>query len=447
MKTNNNFLKSGFFLSLVFGLLAGFVSGNYLNWNQASLVAIVVSLITLWCNQALPMGTVSLLPLVLFPSLGVESFNSVAVNYSKPVIFLFLGGFMLALGVEQTGLHRVIARKMLLIFPPTPRGMLFALATTSGVMSSFLSNTSTALLLLPLGLCLTDNYKLQGRFALAIAYGASIGGIITPIGTPPNLIYYGFMEANGLRPPGFVEWISMVAPLAALMMIICGFLLGVGIKNEQLGEVESADKMSRQQWKMAYWLIALATLLILNAPIGSFPGLGLNEKVLLLGFGLALFFPGMEILKWEHTKKIPYEIIFLFGAGFAMAAAFESTGLADVLASSLVGIGKLSPFIVILSVAFLVTFASEVTGNTALISLMLPVLFSVTSTAGLNTAVVLMVATVCSSYAFMLPIATPPNAIAMSSGAVTTLDMVKKGFLLNIFGVVLISLVANFFWS
>ena len=180
---------------------------------------------------------------------------------------------MLALGVEQTGLHKVIARKMLLIFPSVSRGMLFALATTSGVMSSFLSNTSTALLLLPLGLCLTEDKKLQGRFALAIAYGASIGGIITPIGTPPNLIYYGFMEANNLTPPGFVEWISMVAPLAALMMLICGFLLGSGIKNEQLGEVESAEQMNRQQWKMAYWLIALAVLLILNAPIGSFLGL------------------------------------------------------------------------------------------------------------------------------------------------------------------------------
>lgn len=446
MNLPENVSKRGLFLAVVLGLCFGAVSIAFLAWEQAALVAVVVFLITLWCNQALPMGVVSLLPLVLFPSLTIESFNLVAVNYSKPVIFLFLGGFMLALGVEQTGLHKVIARKMLLIFPSTSRGMLFALATTSGVMSSFLSNTSTALLLLPLGLCLTEDKKLQGRFALAIAYGASIGGIITPIGTPPNLIYYGFMEANNLKPPGFVEWISMVAPLAALMMLICGFLLGAGIKNEQLGEVESAEKMSRQQWKMACWLIALAVLLILNAPIGSFPGLGLNEKVLLLGFGLALFFPGMEILKWEHTKKIPYEIIFLFGAGFAMAAAFESTGLADVLASSLVGIGKLSPFIVILSVAFLVTFASEVTGNTALISLMLPVLFSVTSTAGLDTAVVLMVATVCSSYAFMLPIATPPNAIAMSSGAVTTLDMVKKGFLLNLFGVLLISLVAYFFW-
>ena len=194
-------------------------------------------------------------------------------------------------------------------------------------------------------------------------------------------------------------------------------------------------------------LIGLIFLLFINAPIKPYyNGLGLNEKGILLFFGLMMFAPPFNILKWEDSKKIPYEIIFLFGAGFSIAAAFSATGLSGSIANYLLEVTNLPPFILLIVVASLVTFTTEITSNTALISMILPVLYAVTTAGGLDIQLFMMVATICASYAFMLPIATPPNAIAMSSGVVKVKDMAKYGFFFNIIGILLISITAYFFW-
>jgi sodium-dependent dicarboxylate transporter 2/3/5 len=435
------------FYSVVLGILSFGISSLVFNQQESILLGIIVSLVALWTNEGLPLGVVSLLPIVLFPSFGVLGTNATTINYSQSIIFLFLGGFMLAISVEKTGLHKIIANKMLQLFPATPRGIIFSLSITSGVLSSFLSNTTTTLLLMPLALFLTQNPQVKMRFALAIAYGASIGGIITPIGTPPNLILMGILEQHSLPLIPFVQWIFMVLPLALVMFVIVSYVLSLGLGGISIEKEEDTHTLSLPQKKVLFALIGLIFLLFINAPIKPYyNGLGLNEKGILLFFGLMMFAPPFNILKWEDSKKIPYEIIFLFGAGFSIAAAFSATGLSGSIANYLLEVTNLPPFILLIVVASLVTFTTEITSNTALISMILPVLYAVTTAGGLDIQLFMMVATICASYAFMLPIATPPNAIAMSSGVVKVKDMAKYGFFFNIIGILLISITAYFFW-
>jgi len=327
--------------------------------------------------------------------------------------------------------------------------MIFSLALTSGLLSSILSNTTTTLLLMSIALFITQDVKLKMRFALAIAYGASVGGILTPIGTPPNLILLGIMQDKGMEAIPFFEWIWMVAPLSFSMMIVVSLLLSVGVKNNPIKTQEKKHPLSFEQKKVLYVLGGLVTLLLVNAPMKPFwGGLGLSEAGILLGAGLLMFMPPFNILDWMDDKaKIPYRIMFLFGAGFSIAKAFSGTGLADEVASYLLVITQLSPILLLFAVAFLVTFTTEITSNTALISIMLPVIYAVSEQSGINTTLFMMVATVCASYAFMLPIATPPNAIAMSSGVVNVKDMIRYGIILNLVGIFLIVMIAEFFWK
>ena len=180
------------------GIVAFAITLSIFNPTQALLLGLIAFLVTLWTNEGLPLGVVSLLPIILFPAFSILDTKATAVNYSHPIIYLFLGGFMLAIAVEKSSLHTWIADKMLSLFPNTPRGMIFSLTITSGLLSCILSNTTTTLLLISIALFITNDIKLKMRFALAIAYGASVGGIITPIGTPPNLILLGIMSDKGM---------------------------------------------------------------------------------------------------------------------------------------------------------------------------------------------------------------------------------------------------------
>ena len=434
-------------LSVIFGLIAALLLNNI---THAALISIVVLLVTLWTNEGLPLGVVALLPLILFPASGVLTLPSTAGNYANPVIFLFLGGFLLAIAIQKTGLHRFIADFILPKKHVTPRRIIFAFGLISALLSSLLSNTTTALLLLPVAMYLSDERHFQSRFVLAIAYGASIGGIITPIGTPPNLILMGFMESQGIESVSFIKWMFMTTPLALAMLAVLPWLLSYGLpKSHQSFALEKTHTaMTKEQKKLAYAVGLLAVLLLLNSPIKPwYPGLGLDEKLIMLSFGILMFLPGMGYLKWEDTKAIPYEIIFLFGAGFAIASAFMDSGLANLVATNLQNFSTLPELSLIILIAVLITFSTEVTSNTALVSMALPIIYSLGKVANIDTSLALMVATICGSYAFMLPIATPPNAIAISSGSLKIKEMMKLGLLMNIVGIVFISLIAWFFWK
>jgi len=433
-------------IAILVSVVSFFIAHYYFSIQHSVILGIVAFLVALWTNEGLPLGVVSLLPILLFPSFGILSTNEVSSNYSKSIIFLFLGGFLVAIATEKINLHKIIAHKLLSVFPNSLRGVIFSLLITSALLSSVISNTTTALLLIPIAMFITENIEIKKRLILAVAYGASIGGIITPIGTPPNLIYLGFVEDLGLDSISFVKWMALTIPLAMIMLFIIGVVLSYGIKERLKLNIET-QTLDNKQKRLSFILIALIVLLLVNSPIKPYwGGLGLNEKLILLGFGVLMFFPKIGFLTWEDSKKIPYEIIFLFGAGFSIAMAFSNSGLAKEIALYLQNFASLSPILLILIVATFVTFTTEVTSNTALISIALPIIYSLAKMSGMDSTLILMVATIAASYAFMLPIATPPNAIAMSSKALKVSDMAKFGFIFNITGIISVTLIAYFVW-
>ena len=424
---------------IILAVIGFFISNYFIEIHQAFLISMIVLLVAYWSNEALPLGVVSLFPIIAFPLLGILDLKSVTVNYSNPIIFLFLGGFMIAIAVEKTNLHQIIADKLISFFPNTSRGIIFALAITSAILSSILSNTTTALLLMPIAMFLTENNTLKTRFALAIAYGASIGGIITPIGTPPNLILLGFLEENNIQALTFATWMLKTIPLAFLMLVIVGYILSMGVKEFKIELNKKDYKLDKNQKRLKNILIILIAILFINSFIK------IPDAIILLSFGLLMFIPKIGFLEWNDTQKIPYEIIFLFGAGFSIAKAFSATHLDSVVSDMLLSFINLTPFVLVFVVAMIITFTTEITSNTALISIALPIIYALGEKSNIDMELLLMVATISASYAFMLPIATPPNAIAFSAG-VKIKNMAKYGIIFNLIAITITSITAYFYW-
>ncbi|HFQ62458.1 MAG TPA: SLC13/DASS family transporter [Epsilonproteobacteria bacterium] len=441
-------MKGIFIALLIGGVLFGLALFAF-SLQHAILIGLVAFLVTLWTNEAMPLGAVSILPILLFPTFGILDTNAVTANYSKSIIFLFLGGFMLAIAIEKTGLHKYFSAKLLSFFPKTPKGIIYALAVTSALLSSVLSNTTITLMLMPIALFLSDNQRLKIRFLLATAYGASIGGILTPIGTPPNLILMGFLEDHHLPSLAFGEWMLLMLPVVVLMLLIMPWILSKGVENESVEDVHhTVPQLNTTQKRLYLIVVLLAFVLLINTFLKQIFGFSLNEKLVLLSFGLLMFVPRIGFLDWEDTRSMPYEIIFLFGAGFSIAAAFSSTGLAADIAAKLSFISTMPLFWMLSVVALFVTFSTEVTSNTALTSIAIPIFYEFAKTMPENEGtMLLMVATIAASYAFMLPIATPPNAIVMSSRVISIKQMASVGLKLNFIGVIVLSFVAYFMWS
>jgi len=425
-----------------------FITAPLFTTQQATLIGLIGLLITLWTNEGLHLGVVSLLPLILFPTVGVLDFDSVAPNYSKTIVYLFIGGFLIAMAMQKSGLHEKIAISILSIFPSSLRGIMYALAITSGVMSGILSNTTVTILLVPIAMFLSEERYIQFRLILSVAYGATIGGILTPIGTAPNLIYLGFAEDNGLPVMGFFEWIVALLPVVIVMMAVIPYILSIGVADHKIKTPKVDKSLNSEQKRVLYLLIGLIVTLLLNSKMEPlYSGLGLNEKLLLLGAGLSLFLPKFGVLTWDDMRDFPYAIIFLFGASFTIATAFTSTGLAEAITGYMSGLQALSLILLMLVVVTLVCFTTEITSNTALISMALPVLYTFVQQSGIeNGEVLLFMATVVSSYAFMLPIATPPNAIAVSTGKVSISQMAKLGFIINLIGITVLITIGYTFW-
>ncbi len=419
---------------------------------QARLIGVIAFLVTLWTNNGLHMGVVSLLPIILFPILGLVESKDVVLNYSKTTIFLFVGGFLLAIATEKSELHKRLATKLLSIFPNTPRGVLYSLMLTAGLLSSILSDTTTALLIIPIAAFLTENVNYKFRLLLGVAYASLIGGIITPVGTPPNLILMDFIESNGLEMIPFATWTVMMLPLAMVMMITAAEILLYGLKKEDFVLVK-VDMIKRpltvNQKKMVWILSSLALILALNPILKYLFEIHINEKLTLLAFGLFLFLPKVDLLEWkEDFAKIPFAIVFLFGAGFSIAMAFQHTGLAEEIAKMLISLNSyVSPIMIMFIIGAGVVFATELTSNTALTAIMIPIIYPFAVESGLDPMLFMLIVAISASYAFMLPIATAPNAIAMSTGHVKTTQMIQRGIFLNIAGILITFTVALTYWK
>ncbi|GAB0172499.1 Sodium-dependent transporter NaDC-1 [Helicobacter trogontum] len=439
-------------LSLVLGVIVFCFAYFYLHatLKVSMLIGIMGLLITLWTNKALPMGVVSLLPIILFPSFGILDTKSATANYANPIIYLFLGGFMIATATEKIGLHKVIAKWFLARFPNNTKGVISALGVASVTLGTALSNSTVALLLLPVAMSITDNKVLRTRFLLAVAFGASISGITTPIGSPPNLIYLGFLESQGLSGISFTTWIFMMAPLTFLMLFMMIKILSYGVSDQALNlSVFDSVYVNGTHKRLLVFIAVLLVILLLNSPIRPFyDGIGFNENIVLLAFGLMMFIPKIGFLDWDDTKSIPYEIIFLFGAGFCIATAFSQAELGGAFVSFFAHFDGL-PLIVLIFLACV--FAIVATGflsTTALIAILLPIIEVATQSflSDASRVLLMLVITICASFSFMIPISTPPNAIVFAQGGIKAWDMIRFGFLLSLVGIVCVTLFSVWYW-
>lgn len=466
-----------------------------------STLAVTVLMACWWISVAVPIPVTSLLPLVLFPVLGVMPSGTTAAAYANNNIFLFLGGFILALGVQRWGLHRRIALHIVRAIGTNPSRMVLGFMLATAFLSMWISNTATTLMMLPIALAviaslgelgdLSDvddvgDAPRPGPFApallLGVAYSASIGGLATPIGTPPNISFLRIQEIMYPAAPAisFGRWTLAFLPLVAVFLPITWLVLTrlvfpLGRRGGGAGaavidaELRSLGRIGPAERRMLWIFSATALLWITRADLAlgpiTIPGWAgvlerlvgepfsagnLHDATVAIAMAILTFLvPGdpdregkrRALMDWETAVKLPWGILLLFGGGFAIAGAFQKTGLSRYLGEAFAGqVEGAHPLVLIAAVCLLLTFLTEVTSNTATTEVMLPVLGGTAGAMAIHPLLLLLPATLSASCAFMLPIATPPNAIVFGSGQIEMRQMVRAGIILNLIGVVLISL-------
>jgi sodium-dependent dicarboxylate transporter 2/3/5 len=403
------------------------------------------------------------LPLVVFPIAGVLSERQVAAAYGDPVIMLFMGAFMVSKAVEHWGAHRQIAHAMVSRIGSTsgPQ-VLFALMLTTMFCSFWINNTSIALMMLPVAIATMEQDK-SGKLAipmlLGVAYCASIGGIATPIGTAPNgLFYANYFEITGQAIP-FYQWMIVAGIVSILMTLAAWAVLGWSIRAVKAIEIQATDKWTTPQIRtMVIFGLAALAWITRDVPFGGWqqwmPQVGgkpaASDMAVAVGAALIMFLTpsgasegegGSRLLDWKTAVTIPWGVLILFGGGIAIAAAFESSGLSQVVGQAVNGIRDLPMFALIFVLCLSVTFLSEVTSNTATAAILMPILGAAAISNGLEPALLMFPATLSNSLAFMMPVGTPPNAIVYGTGRVRIIDMVRYGFVLNLIGVVIVTVV------
>ncbi len=457
---------------LVFVLVA-VTSGAGLTGTARLTAAVVLWMAVWWMTEAAPLAVTALLPLVLFPLLGVRGVGDLAPTYSNEIIFLFLGGFVLALAVERSGLHRRLALAILDTVGDSPRRLVWGFLIATAALSMWLSNTATTLMLLPIAAGVAsrlDSEKAPARLMLAVAYGASIGGIGTLVGTPPNLVLAGMAPSlvPDLEPLSFGGWMAFGVPFVLLFLPAVGLLLGRGLRGgatrdrglaaerSALGRVSSFERRvavlfaaTALAWitrtgldlgavSIPGWSDVLARWGVISDPkllTDAVPAVAAAILVVLLPAGELA---GRRMLSWEEVQRgVPWGVLLLFGGGFAIADGVHASGLDQWLAGSLQGLEALPPVLVVLSVCLITTTATEFTSNTATATLLMPVMAALASVLGVHPYLLMVPATVSASCAFMLPVATPPNAIVIGSGYVSAREFLVHGIWLNLIGAVL----------
>jgi sodium-dependent dicarboxylate transporter 2/3/5 len=442
-------------------------------------LAIAVLMAFWWVSEALPIGVTSFLPILLFPLLGIIDGKAIASAYINDVIFLFIGGFLVALAMEKWNLHKRIALKVLSIVGGSPFMILFGFMLSSAFLSMWMSNTATAMMMLPIAFSVSNaleevhgENKIKNYLAgllLSIAYACSIGGIATLVGTPPNLSFLRIFEVLYPKSPSisFGQWITFAFPITVIIFTFTLFLIYFMYKPK--GNFEKLEKSffinrylalgktTVEQKRVFILFILLAFLWVFrsNLSLGFITITGwsscfkkpefLTDGTVAMFIAILLFIiPSSKkeeaLLTWKITKKIPWHIVFLFGGGFALAKGFVDSGLSNYIGSLLSGASALSPFLLIGTLTSLMSLLTEFTSNTATTEMILPVIASLANEINVNPLLIMIPVTLAASMAFMLPIATPPNAIVFGTGKLTIVQMVKTGLLINIFSVLVITI-------
>lgn len=434
-----------------------------------AVAAVTLLMAVWWITETLPMGITALLPVVLFPLLGVMDTAQTTSAYANHLIFLFLGGFMIAMAMQKWELHRRIALHTLRLVGTQRQHILLGFMLATAGLSMWISNTATALMMLPIALAVIANQQQNDGVAdrnfaaslmLAIAWSASIGGVATLIGSPPNAILAGFLERMTGTSIGFAQWMAFALPLTLIMLTIAWLYLRYQARDSLRGNPQSADanaEMIRQQlqqlgpmrreekYLLAVFLcVASGWILPGLFPIPWLDGVG-DASIAIAGALILFLIPSdwqarRFLLDWRSAVGLPWEILLLFGGGFALANGFEQSGMTQWSVAQLEALHGVPPLLLILAVSLVVIFLTGVTSNTATATIVLPVVGALALAMGMPASMLMIPAAIAASYAFMLPVGTPPNAIVFAGGHISVMYMARTGLWLNLIAAGVITL-------
>jgi sodium-dependent dicarboxylate transporter 2/3/5 len=437
-------------------------------WKAAAVASLMA---VWWLTEAIPLAATALVPIALFPLLGVLPLKEATAPYANPLIFLFMGGFMIALAMERWNLHRRIALNILSWTGSRQDALIGGFMLATAGLSMWVSNTATAVMMLPIAISVipvvseapasaTHGGPVKEPFAIAlllgIAYSASIGGLGTLIGTPPNALLAGlFLEKYGYT-IGFAQWMLVGVPLAVLMLLFTWALLTRFLYPLKGVKVPGAEEMIRRQLQalgpvsrgertVAMVFVATALLWMFRPLFTTHLGIPLSDPSIAIGAALLLFVIPVDVrrgefaMNWHWAQRLPWGVLLLFGGGLSLAEALSKTGLARWIGESMSVFSSWNALILVVLVVSVIIFLTELTSNTATTASFLPVLAALAQSVGENPLLFAVPATIAASCAFMMPVATPPNTIVFGSGKVTIAQMARAGLLLNIAGIVLVT--------
>ena len=441
--------------------------------NSMQVAAVAILMATYWMSEAIPIPATALMPIVLFPLLDIMPTARVTLSYGNHLIFLFMGGFLIAVTIEKWQLHKRMALRTILLVGVSANQIILGFMLATAFLSAWISNTATAMMMVTIGMAvikqaqkqttkLNKNSAFATALMLGIAYSASIGGIATLIGTPPNAILAGVIESSFGYSISFAQWMSFGVPLSLIMLLLCWFYLthiafqaefnelpggkqNIQQQLDKLGPMSSVEKKVLAVFILvaAGWLIrGLFDIQALESVKDSSIAIA---GALLLFMIPANFTKGEYLLDWHTAKNIPWDIMILFGGGFALANGFASSGLTEWIANQLIALQGMDLIIIVFMIVLLVIFLTEITSNTATASLLLPVMGAFAIAIEVHPLSLMVAVALSASFAFMLPVATPPNAIVFSSRQVSMPQMARAGIWLNIIGSILITLFVIFY--
>ncbi|MBD1583805.1 SLC13 family permease [Pseudoalteromonas sp. S16_S37] len=466
-KTNNNFNSNTLLLFLapcLFLLTCLTDAPKGLSPEAWRTAGLAIWLAIWWVSEVVPIPVTSLVPIIAVPLAGINDIKSATSLYAHPLIFLFLGGFLISIAMEKWQLHRRIALHTMLRCGNNAKVQILAMMLVSGFLSMWINNTATTLMMLPIALSVIhvlrdngsdcDNYG--KALLLAIAYSASIGGVGTIIGTAPNALMAAYLWENYQIKIGFAQWMILAVPFSVLMIVLCWLWLtrfafkvkttscDADLESLFKRQLSSLGDMSLAEKNVFAVFVFAAVSWILRPYLSSWSGLDITDTGIAIVAALMLFVlpsgqPQQRIMDWESANQLPWGILLLFGGGLTLASQIKGSGLADYVANSLAGASVVPIIVGVLLVSALICFLTELTSNTATAAGFLPLLGPIAEQIAGTPLIWVIPAAIAASCAFMMPVATPPNAIVFGSGELKIKDMIKAGFAMNIIAIILIT--------
>ncbi|MBL6444921.1 DASS family sodium-coupled anion symporter [Fulvivirga sp. 29W222] len=454
---------------IIFFILLQLQHSSYLTPEIWRVLALTAWMVTWWITEAVPIPVTALLPMIMLPLLQIFKIAEATAPYASPIIFLFMGGFMIAIALEKHNLHLRIALNLIKITGTSGNGIILGFMLSTALLSMWISNTATAVMMLPVAASVinllienTSSTKVYKNFALSlmlsIAYAANIGGTMTLIGTPPNIVMAGYLRQMLGYEMEFSRWLLMGVPIGLFLLFACYFLLTrvlfpnhmKNIKGSEeviTGKLNQLGSISREEAIVLAIFAITAACWVFKSQLNKLVGSDLLSDTTIAMAGGALMFivpvslnKSTFLLQWEDTTKLPWGILILFGGGMCLAKSLEHVGIIQLIGKAVSSYHGASLIVLILVITAIVLLMTELMSNVALVAIFIPVVIGVAKGLDLNALVLVIPATLASSCAFMMPISTPPNAIVFASGHIRMRDMMKAGIWLNIVAIIILTM-------